>query len=113
MKLTLDPPARAPQDANPVFAALARWYDTRPAVRRLWGIRRAGLLRVIIAVEPTHDNDDIYPVWFANTGAWVDELSAETGSAVHLELYEASDQGLEIDADSVLVADLYWRDATL
>lgn len=114
MKLSLDPSMSTRLDITAESFALASWYDSQPAVRRLWGIKDADKLRVIVAVEPTHDNDDAYPVWFANTQAWASELRLSTGRHVQLELVgEPPCDGIEVDAGSVLIADLYWRDATL
>jgi hypothetical protein len=114
MKLSLDPLVIAPRNITAESLALAAWYDSQPLVRRLWGIKDAARLRVIIAVEPTNDGDDIYPVWLANSETWADELHWYTGSSVHLELIDESPfDGIEFDAESVVVADLFWRDATL
>ena len=114
MKLGLDPSVTARRNITAESLALAWWYDSKPAVRRLWGIKDAQRLRVIVALEPTHDNNDIYPVWFANTQAWASELHLCTGNPVQLELiHESPCDGIEIDAGSVIIADLFWRDATL
>jgi hypothetical protein len=114
MKLSLDPSVTAPRKITAESFALAWWYDSQPAVRRLWGIKEAQMLRVIVAVEPTPDNDDISPAWFANAEAWASQLHLCTGSSVQLELiHESPFDGIEIDADSVVIADLFWRDATL
>ena len=114
MKLSLEPFVVAPQDVTIESLALGRWYDSQPAVRRLWGIRHVRYLRVIIALEPTLDNDDILPVWLANVGAWSHDLQLRTGNSVYLELFQASPwDGVEIHAGGVIVADVHWRDATL
>ena len=114
MKLSLDPSVTERRNSTAESLALAAWYDSQPLVRRLWGIKDAERLRVIVAVEPTHDGDDIYPVWLANSQAWADELHLYTGSSVHLELLDESPfDGIEFDAESVIVADFFWRDATL
>lgn len=112
MKLIIDPSVTTPQDFTAESLALASWYDAQPAIRRLWGIRDAHGLRVIVAVEPTHDNDDVYPAWFAYAKAWASELRSHTGCAVQLELIHEPFDGIEIDAGSVVIADLCWRDAT-
>jgi hypothetical protein len=114
MKLSLDPSVAAQQNITAESLALAWWYDSHPTLRRLWGIKVAQKLRVIVAVEPTHDDDDIYPAWFANTEAWVSELHLYTGSPVQLEfVHESPFDGIEIDAGSIIIADLFWRDPTL
>ena len=94
--------------------ALARWYNSKPAVRRLWGIKDAQRLRVIVAVEPTLDDDDIYPAWLAHAEEWASELHSHMGSDVQLELIHVpAFDGIEIGAESVIIVDLLWRDATL
>lgn len=114
MTLSVDPSLTAPRTINAESVALASWYDSQPAVRRLWGIKDAQKLRVIIAVEPTLDNDDIYPVWLASAKAWTNELRLYTRSPVQLELVDGPPfDGIEIDAGSVIIADLFWRDVTL
>jgi hypothetical protein len=114
MKLSLEPVVVAPQDATVESLALALWYDSQPSVRRLWGIRHEQRLRVIIAVEPTLDNDDVFPAWFVNSGAWTNQLQLYLGCEVQLELLQESAWGgIEVDSGSIVVADLNWRDATL
>ena len=49
MKLSLDP-AQAPRTRSPESRALASWYDGRPSVRRMWAIREARGLRVIVTL---------------------------------------------------------------
>lgn len=94
--------------------ALAHWYDSQPVVRRLWGIRRQDLLRVIVAIEPTLDNDDIYPAWLANTSSWRRDLHARLGRPVQLELFLMSPwDEVKVEPGCVVIADLHWRDATL
>ncbi len=110
MKLHHEPFIVAPQDVSPESLALASWYDSKPMVRRLWGVRHDERLRVIVAIEPTLDNDDIYPVWLVNTGAWARELRLSIGKPVQLELFLASPwDAIEIDAGGVVIADLHWR----
>ena len=114
MKLKHEPFVVAPQDVTAESLALARWYDTQPAVRRLWGIRHEQRLRVIVAIEPTLDNDDVFPAWLVNSDEWVNELELGTGSPVQLELLQESPWGgIDVDSGSVVIADLFWRDATL
>lgn len=114
MKLSIDPSVTRPRTVTAESLALAWWYDSHPAVRRLWGIRVAQVLRVIVAIEPTLDNDDVFPCWLANTDAWSSELYSQTGSCIQLELVkDLPCDGIEVDFGSVLIADLFWRDATL
>lgn len=111
MRLSLDPSAVAPRDVSPESLALARWYDAHPSVRRLWGIQDLQTLRVVVALEPTHDSDDVFPVWAANYRAWVRELRSLTRSAVQLELFsESALDDIEFRAEAVVIADLFWRD---
>jgi hypothetical protein len=114
MKLSMNPNIAASASITAEWLVLAAWYDSQPAVRRLWAVKNSQKLRVIVAIEATADNDDVYPVWLANTETWASELHAHTGSPVQLELiHEAPLNGIEVDADSTIVADLFWRDATL
>jgi hypothetical protein len=114
MRLSLQPSRIPPQDVGPESLALSAWYDSQPIVRRLWGIRRTRTLRVILAVEATHDNSDVLPVWLSRCATWADELRRHTGAPVHLELLdELLLEGIELDPDGIVIADLYWRDATL
>ena len=114
MKLRIDPSVAAPTNITPESLALGAWYDSQPAVRRLWGIREPKLLLVIVAIESTHDDDDTTPVWMANADAWASELRLQTGSPVRLELMQESTQGgIDVEPGSVVIADLYWRDETL
>lgn len=114
MKLSFKPFVVTPQDVTAESQALARWYESEPSIRRLWGIRHEQRLRVIVAIEPTLDNDDVLPAWFLNSETWESALQSHIGSVVQLELLrEFPWGGIEIDAGSIIIADLFWRDATL
>lgn len=114
MKISLDPAVSLAHLVDPESFALAAWYDSRPAVRRLWGIKLARELQVIVSVEATLDNSDVLPVWLANRGSWANELRSCTRSAVKLDLYDdIVNDSIGIECEGVLIADLYWRDATL
>lgn len=114
MKLSLDPSVAAPRNITAESLALAKWYDANPTVERLWGIRDAQTLRVVVSLAPTHDGDDVSPAWVANCQTWARELPLLTGSAIQLELIgESPFDGIEVHAESIIVADLFWRDATL
>jgi hypothetical protein len=89
---------------------LAEWYASHALVRRLWAIRDAEGLRVLVTLEPTPDGDDTQPAWIANREAWVHELQAYAGSTVRLEQI---DHEVELEAESVLVAAFSWRDPTI
>jgi hypothetical protein len=113
MKLSADPSATGPRNAAESLA-LAKWYDANPAVQRLWAIRDAQTLRVVVSLEPTPDGDDVYPVWVANYQAWARGLQLLTGSAIQLELVDESPlDGIDVHTETTLVADLFWRDATI
>jgi len=96
---------------GPESAALAAWYTTHPAVRRLWAVRNSYQLRILVTLEATHDDSDAYPAWLANCYAWARELQLCTDSPVRLELLDGFD-GAAIDAESVIVTTLSWRDPT-
>jgi hypothetical protein len=114
MKLSLDPTLMPVHDASPESLALSAWYDSQPLVRRLWGIRAAQQLRVIVMVEATLDNDDVLPGWLSHCAAWREELCRSTRRPVRLQLLdEFVMAGLELDSSDVIIADIYWRDATL
>lgn len=114
MRLSLDPPVIAPRNVTAESLALEKWYDANPTIRRLWGIQDVKTLRVVVALEPTHDGDDVYPAWAANYPAWARDLRSLTRSVVQLELFsESSLDGIECHPESIVVADVFWRDATL
>ena|SRR5215831_3611283 len=94
-------------------AAFAAWYATHSSVRRLWAVRNSRQLRTLVTLEPPPDDSDAYPAWLANCDAWPGELQLCTDSAVRLELLdEPTFDGAAIDAESVIVTALSWRDPT-
>jgi hypothetical protein len=113
MKLSLDPSADTPRHITSESEALAGWYDAHPAIRRLWAIRDAKTLNVILTLEPTMDNDDTYPAWFACNHGWAREIRVIVGMPVNLELLEEPmvDE-FEIDLEGEIVAAICWRDPT-
>jgi len=115
MKLRSEASVTEAQTMTAESLSLARWYDSEPAVRRLWGIRTTQGIRVIVVIEPSHDSDDVYPSWLANARAWARELGLHTGSSVQLELIQESQINRTAPdvADGIIIADLFWRDATL
>lgn len=114
MKVAGDRALPAEEKNTAESLALARWYGTHPSIRRLVGITIGEGLRVIVAIDPTLDDDDILPVWLANTRIWTKELCMQTGRSVQLEVtQDLSADGVEVDPDSSLIADLFWRDAAL
>jgi hypothetical protein len=114
MKPRLCRPVGPQRSANPESAAVATWYAAHSSVRRLWAIRDAYGLRVLVTLEPTHDGDDTLPAWLANCHAWAQELQLCMDDSVRLErLDEPVFDGAAIDAESSLVATLSWRDPSL
>ena len=93
-------------------AALAKWYAAHPAVRRLWAIMESQRMRVIVALKPTHDGDDIYPAWLAKGREWAQELQLRLEGPVQLEVIDEPYLAeFATSVDGVLVADLFWRDS--
>jgi hypothetical protein len=93
-------------------ATLSAWYNSRPEIRRLWAIRDAEGLRVIVHLEPTNDGDETHPAWLANGRAWVDELQLHTGGEVRLERAGEID-AIRSSAEAVVVAACCWRDPSV
>ncbi len=91
--------------------AFAAWYASHPNVRHLWAIRDAHRLQVFVTLEPTHDDSDTCPAWFAHRNAWESELQLCTNLPVQLRRREepAFDRA-RTDAASVIVVSLSWRD---
>jgi hypothetical protein len=111
--LAQDPP---PDDGPTVAAAsvvLAEWYAQHSAVRRLWAIKESRGMRVIIALEPTHDGDDIYPAWLANGHQWAQELEFRMNAPVELEVTDEPAVEEFAAVGGVLLAELSWRDPGL
>ena len=50
---------------DPESAAFAAWYATHSSVRRLRAVRNSYQLRILVTLEPTHDDCDAYPAWLA------------------------------------------------
>lgn len=91
-------------------AALSAWYNSRPEIRRLWALRDAQGLRVLVHVERALDSNEIHPAWMANRDVWIDELQLRTGSPVRLENADVPfGDELVTDAPGVIVAALSWR----
>jgi hypothetical protein len=77
----------------------------------LWAIEDSHRVRIIVTLEPTHDGDDTYPAWIANSHAWAHELQLHIGSPVTLELVdEPSCEAIERQGGGIIVSDLCWRD---
>ena len=92
-------------------AALSAWYNSRPEIRRLWALRDAQGLRVLVHVERALDSNEIHPTWMASCDVWMDELQLRTGSPVRLEnADEPFGDEVVTDAPGVIVAALSWRD---
>lgn len=113
MKLSLDPMATIPRHITAESEALAAWYDAHPTIRRLWAISDGTVLSVIVTLEPTVDNNDTYPAWFACNHGWAHEIRSMTGGPVNLELLdEPSVDEFEINLEGEIVAAISWRDPT-
>lgn len=111
MKLSLDPAAMAPSHVTAEGEALADWYDAHPTIRRLWAIRSELALNVIVTLEPTVDNNDTYPAWFACSRGWAQEIQLLIGGTVSLEMLEEPPvDEFEIGLDGEIIAALDWRD---
>lgn len=102
--------------------ALARWYDERAAVLRLWAIQpestAGGLtarpLRIILLLQPSADGNDTAPAWVAHGATWSRELEQRLARAVQLECVDfAVAEGFEVDGEGALLASLCWRDPTV
>src|SRR5262245_65069093 len=113
MRLSLDPTSMAPLHITAAGEALADWYDAHPNIRRLWAIKDAQVLNVIITLEPTVDNSDTSPPWLACGRRWTTEIQSLTRSTVSLELLEEpmTDE-FDIEYEGEIVAALSWRDPT-
>jgi hypothetical protein len=110
--LILDP---SPNDGRTAaFEVVAKWYAAHSAVRRLWAISESQRLRVIVMLEPTHDGDEIYPAWLANSHEWARELQLRMDCPVQLEVVDApSVAEFAVGVDGVLVAEVFWRDSSM
>jgi hypothetical protein len=90
-------------------AALERWYAEHASIRRLWAIEDPISLVVFVALEPTSDGDDAFPVWFAHQSRWRSDLEQLTRRAVQLKLIVAGAFGEpDVDRDAVTIG---WRDS--
>jgi hypothetical protein len=107
----------SPNDVRTVtapFVVLAKWYAAHSAVRWLWAIKESHGTRVIVALEPTNDGGDIYPVWLANGHEWAHELQLLMDGPVQLEVMnEPAIAEFAAGVDRVLVAELSWRDPSM
>ena len=97
-----------------VVTALTQWYAAHSAFRRLWAIKEAQRMRVVVMLEPTNDGDDIYPAWLANGQQWARELESRIAEPVQLEVVdEPFAAEFVAGMDGLLVAELSWRDSSL
>jgi hypothetical protein len=113
MKLSLDPATQSPPHVTAEAEALADWYDAHPDIRRLWAIRGALALNVIVTLEPTVDNSDTSPPWLACGRRWAGEIQSLMGSTVSLELLEEPLAAeFDIEYEGEIIAVLSWRDPT-
>ena len=70
-------------------------------------------MRVIIALEPTHDGDDIYPAWLAKGREWAQELEFRMDAPVQLEVTDEAVLEEFAAVYGVVVVELSWRDPSL
>lgn len=98
--------------SSDVTTALARWYADHASIRRLWAVEDSTALVVFVALEPSSDGDDSLPIWLANQHGWAQDLRRVTQRDVHLQLIVSGvlDEP-DIDADTVMIAELSWRDS--
>ena len=95
-----------------VTTALSRWYANHASIRRLWAVDDAPALTVFVALEPSLDGDDALPAWLANRHGWAQDLRRVTQRDVRLKLIVSGVLGEpDIDADTVMIAELNWRDS--
>lgn len=98
--------------------ALKSWYDSNPAVQRLWAIQLtreggASVLRVMLMLQPSPDGDDTTPVWMARCAKWTLDLSQRLAGPVQLERIDGPlPDAFEVDGDGILLSALCWRDPT-
>ena len=93
---------------------LAKWYAAHPAIRWLQAVSESQRMYVTVALQPTHDGDDIYPAWLANAREWTHELQLLIDEPVQLEV---TDEPLPADfsaaVDGVLIGEFFWRDCSM
>jgi hypothetical protein len=95
-----------------IAAALTRWYADHSAIRRVWAIEDSVALKVLIALEPTSDGDDVLPVWLANSGLWRSDLRLRLQREVQLQLVlSASFDESDVNPDAAPIAEVSWRDS--
>lgn len=114
MNLALEPKSDDDRRLDAASWVLAAWYAAHPSILRLWAVRDARCMRVVVTLEPSPDSDDLYPVWLANGHDWAHDLQSRLEAPVQLEVqYETSLDELGVGADSVLIAELFWRDSSV
>jgi hypothetical protein len=85
-----------------------------PEIRRLWAVRDARGLRVMVHLVPANDSSEVHPAWMANRDAWINELELRTGSSVRLEqANEPLGEDVATAAAGASVAAFLWRDPAL
>lgn len=92
---------------------LGRWYARHSTIRFLQAVRQPNGIQVTVALEPSFDADDIYPVWISNGLAWAEELQHELGETVMLGVLDEHRAVPEAPGGAdIVVAELFWRDTT-
>jgi hypothetical protein len=118
MKLFFD---QLPEVRNPdsVMNVLQSWYDSKPAVQRLWAIESRGAggdteLRVIVMLEPSPDSDEVTPIWMARGAQWVTDLRHRVAVPMRLEWTEVPwPDTFDVDGQGLVRSVHSWRHPTL
>ena len=111
MNLSLDASLECGLGQTAEAAVLATWYASHSVVRRLWAIEGIDVIRIVVKLEPTLDDDDTQPTWLANSWTWAQELQLRMHRTVHLEMISAHlPIECAFDRDSALLTEISWRD---
>jgi hypothetical protein len=111
MNAVIDIAPTAEGEVAGIADALAKWYAACPSVRRLWAIDDPIALNVFLALEPTSDGDDAFPVWLANSRVWANDLELLAGRRVQLRLLVSSSlEESYLNPDAVTIAEVSWRE---
>lgn len=96
-----------------IAAALGKWYDATPDIRRLRATQQASVIHVLIALEPTADDDDTLPIWLAKSSRWMNDLQSLTNRDMHLEMsVSAAFDESPLGPETPMITELSWRDSS-